>query len=407
MNLIKLKNFERINLIKLAEEFGTPLYVYDLNKVIENFTKLYDSIPYENKKILFAMKSNFNLEVLKVIKLLSGGIDAVSINEVRYALEIGFSSDDILFTGVGISNEDIDFCVRNAIIPNAGSIDLLNRIGNRYPGSKVSIRVNPDFGVGHHDHVITGGPQSKFGIYESYMDQVEEISKRYDLVISGVHFHLGSGILDYEPFIEAIKKSLDIVSRFKSIEFVDVGGGIGIPYRPEDNEFDLKSFGEKLTQIIENFSSREGRGVRLLLEPGRFLVAESGVLLTKVVEIKHTPLYKFVIVDTGFNHLVRPIMYGSYHEIINLSKIDSDEFEDQVIAGNVCESGDIFTRDEEGIKPRKLPVADYGDILGIFDVGAYGYVMASHYNLRKFPRELVIKGGEYYLSDRAYLKFIF
>ncbi|MGC8869696.1 MAG: diaminopimelate decarboxylase [Brevinematia bacterium] len=406
MNLNKLDNFKNIDLLRLVEEFGTPLYVYNLDKVKENFTNLYNSIPYRNKKILFAMKSNFNVDVLKVIKSLSGGIDAISVNEVKYALELGFDNKDILFTGIGISNEEIDFCFSSGIIPNAGSIDLLSRIGFKYPGSKVSIRINPDFGAGHHDHVITGGSHSKFGIYESYLDEVEKISKKYDLVISGVHFHIGSGILDYRPFIDAIRKALNVVSKFKDIEFIDIGGGIGIPYKPDDAKFDLKSFGEKLGFMMEEFSGREGRDVKLIIEPGRFLVAESGVLLTKVVEIKHTPMYKFVIVNSGFNHLVRPIMYGSYHEIINLSKLNSKDFEEQVIAGNVCESGDIFTRDEEGIKPRLLPIAEYGDILGIFDSGAYGYAMASHYNLRNFPKEVVISDGKYYVSERSYLKFV-
>lgn len=406
MNLNKLKNFEGIDLVEIAKKYGTPTYLYNLDKIEQNFKKLEKSIPYENKKILFAMKSNFNKEILKLIKDLGGGIDAISVGEINYALDVGFKKEDILFTGIGISNEDIEFCIRKGITLNLGSLDLLERIGKIFPNSKVSIRINPDYGAGHHDHVITGGSQSKFGIHESYIEKVKEISKKYNLIISGIHFHIGSGVLDHKLYTEAIKKALEISTTFKEVEFVDIGGGIGIPYKPEQSNFDLNGFGKEITRLLEDFSEKEKRNVKLLLEPGRYLVAESGVLLAKVVELKQTPEYKFVIVDTGFNHLVRPVMYGSYHEIINLSKITSNNFEEQVIAGNVCESGDIFTRDENGIIPRKLPTAEYGDIIGIFDTGAYGFSMASHYNLRKLPKEIVVKKNKIKVSKKDYLKYI-
>jgi diaminopimelate decarboxylase len=406
MNLKKLDNFKGINLLDIANEYGTPVYVYNLDKVKENYQKLFNSIPYENKKILFAMKSNFNVDILKTLRYLKCGIDAVSTEEIAYALDLGFKSEDILFTGIGISNEDIKYCISRGIVPNVGSIDLLERISKNYPGINISIRINPDFGHGHHDHVITGGPHSKFGIYESYLEEVKRITEKYKVNVIGVHFHIGSGILDFEPYIRGIKKALDISRIFKTIEFVDIGGGIGIPYRENDNNFDLEKFGESISKLMDEFSKAEGRNVKLLLEPGRFLVAESGVLLAKVVEIKHTPLYKFAIVNTGFNHLARPVMYGSYHEMINISKIDSKEFEEIVVAGNLCESGDIFTRNEEGIEPRRIQKVEYGDILGIFDAGAYGYSMASHYNLKKFPKEVVVKDGYHRLSEKAYLKYV-
>jgi diaminopimelate decarboxylase len=352
------------------------------------------------------MKSNFNAEILKTLRYLRCGIDAVSIEEVTYAIDLGFKSEDILFTGIGISDNDIRYCVSKGIIPNVGSVDLMKRISEIYPGTSLSIRINPDFGHGHHEHVITGGPQSKFGIYESYLEEVKRISKKHDVKVVGIHFHIGSGILDFEVYLDAIKKILEISKMFKTIEFVDIGGGIGVPYKEGDPNFDLEKFGESVSVLMTEFSEMEGRNVSLFIEPGRFLVAESGVLLSRVVEIKSTPLYKFVIVDTGFNHLVRPVMYGSYHEIINLSRINSDKFEEVVVAGNLCESGDVFTRNEDGIVPRKLHEMRHGDIIGIFDAGAYGYSMASHYNLKKLPKEVVVKDGYYKLTDRAYLKYI-
>lgn len=406
MNVGKLNNFKGIDLVKIAGEYGTPIYVYNLDKVKENYQKLFNSIPYENKKILFAMKSNFNAEILKTLHYLRCGIDAVSIEEVTYAIDLGFKSEDILFTGIGISDNDIRYCVSKGIIPNVGSVDLMKRISETYPGTSLSIRINPDFGHGHHEHVITGGPQSKFGIYESYLEEVKRISKKHDVKVVGIHFHIGSGILDFEVYLDAIKKILEISKMFKTIEFVDIGGGIGVPYKEGDPNFDLEKFGESVSVLMTEFSEMESRNVSLFIEPGRFLVAESGVLLSRVVEIKSTPLYKFVIVDTGFNHLVRPVMYGSYHEIINLSRINSDKFEEVVVAGNLCESGDVFTRNEDGIVPRKLHEMRHGDIIGIFDAGAYGYSMASHYNLKKLPKEVVVKDGYYKLTDRAYLKYI-
>ncbi|MCX8028713.1 MAG: diaminopimelate decarboxylase [Brevinematales bacterium] len=406
MNVSKLDNFNGIDLVSLAKNYQTPIYLYNLNKIIQNYNSLVSSIPYENKKILFAMKSNFNYDILILMKDLGLGVDTISTGEIQYALDIGFNREDILFTGIGISNEEIEFCINNGIIPNVGSTDLLERIGSRFPGSKISIRINPDYGAGHHHHVITGGTQSKFGIHESYLEDVKSISKKYKLTISGIHFHIGSGALDYKVYIKAIQKALDISLTFENVEFIDIGGGIGIPYKPNQKPFNLKSFGERISELMYSFSNKEKRNVKLLLEPGRYLVAESGVLLTKVVEIKYTPDYKFVIVDTGFNHLVRPVMYGSYHEIINLSKLHSDTYEEQVIAGNVCESGDVFTRNEKGMVSIKLPKAEYGDIIGIFDAGAYGFAMASHYNLRKLPRELVAKDGKIKISERNYLKYI-
>lgn len=402
----KLENFKGIDLVSIASKFGTPTYVYNLDKVEEKFKTLLSSIPYKNKKILFAMKSNFNPEILRLIKDLGGGVDAVSVGEVMYALELGFRKEDILFTGIGVSEEDIKFCIENEIMLNIGSIDLLERVGAKFPNSRVSIRINPDYGAGHHNHVITGGPHSKFGIYETYLEEVEKLSKKYNLTVIGVHFHIGSGVLDSGVYTNAIRKALEISKMFKEVEFVDIGGGIGIPYKPEQDPFDIEKFGEEISNLFEDFSASEGRSVKLVLEPGRYLVAESGVLLTKVVELKKTPLYNFVIVDTGFNHLIRPVMYGSYHEIINLSKLNLQENEEQVIAGNICESGDVFTRDENGILPRTLPKPDYNDIIGIFDVGAYGFSMASHYNLRRLPKEVVVKNGELHLTNRDYIKFI-
>ncbi len=402
----KLNNFENIDLVRIAKDFGTPVYFYNLDLLEHKFKTLEKYITYKDKKIMFAMKANFNSDVLKLVRDLGGGIDGISIGEVMLAKKIGFK--DIIFTGIGVTDEEIDFCIKNNVMLNVGSVDLLERVGRKHRECNVCIRINPDFGAGHHEHVITGGPQSKFGIYEKYLEDVLFASKKYDLKIVGVHFHIGSGVLDYKLYLDAIKKALDVAVYFKTIEFVDIGGGIGIPYRSDENEFNVKEFGEDISKVMMDFSDKEKRNVKLLLEPGRYIVAESGVLLAKVCEIKETPLYRFAILDTGFNHLVRPMMYGSYHEIINLSKTDLYGLgnSDWVIAGNVCESGDIFTRDEKEIKPRKMPNPDYGDIIGIFDVGAYGYSMASHYNLRRFPKEIVYHKGKIKVSEREYLEFV-
>jgi diaminopimelate decarboxylase len=388
---------EGISTRELITKYGSPLYVYSENLIRRRFERLKNSIKYPKFKIYYAMKANSNFEILKLLQKEGAGIDAVSIEEVEVALKAGFKNDKILFTGINLSLEDIKQAVSNGITLNLGSLLQLKYYGEYFPNTNISLRINPDFGSGHHSHVITGGRESKFGIFcssedKKYIKDIKTICKKYGLKVIGVHAHIGSGILDESQYIKLARIILDIALEFENLQFIDIGGGIGIPYRESEKEFDIESFGKDITQIMWEFTKKYGSEVSLIIEPGRYIVAEAGILLTTVCDIKETPLYKFVGVDSGFNHLIRPMAYGSYHRIINASNVE-DEKEEVVVAGYLCESGDLFTRNEEGPEKRAISKVDVGNILAIMDAGAYGYSMSSNYNLRPRPAEVMVSNG--------------
>jgi diaminopimelate decarboxylase len=378
----------------LIEKFGSPLYVYDETKIRTRFAELIQSFSLiTNKKILYACKANSNVEIIKVLIEEGAGIDVVSPGEVFTCLKAGCKSENILFTGNNMTNEELDYSVNEGVILNIGDLSTLERYGKKFPGTSVCVRINPDVGGGHHDHVITGGPESKFGIYFSDVNEILSISKKHNLKISGIHQHIGSNILEAETFLEAINVLLKVAKEFPELDFIDFGGGLGIPYEPGQHRLNLEELTNKTVVLFKNFCSEYGRDVSFWIEPGRYLVGESGFLLTTVNTIKTNPAYKYVGTDSGFNHLVRPAMYGSYHEIINTSNPEG-ELETVTVCGNICESGDIFARD------RRLPVIREGDILALENAGAYGYAMASNYNTRPLPAEVLVNGDQVKLIRR-------
>jgi diaminopimelate decarboxylase len=379
---------------QLIEKFGSPLYVYDANTIKERFKQLKESISViKNTKILYACKANSNVEIIKVLTEQGAGIDVVSPGEIYSASLAGCKSQDILFTGNNMSNWELDYAVAQGVLLNVGDLSALERFGKKYPNSDVCIRINPDVGGGHHEHVITGGPESKFGIYFTDVKLALEIAEKYNLKIKGIHQHIGSNILEEKTFLKAIDVLLKSAKDFPHLEFIDFGGGLGIPYKPEDKSLNLNELNKKVAENFKNFCEEYGKDVEFWLEPGRFLVGESGYLLTTVNTIKTNPGYKYVGTDSGFNHLVRPTMYGSYHEIINTSNLDGEK-EKVTVCGNICESGDIFARD------REISRIQEGDILAILNSGAYGYSMASNYNTRPLPAEVLIDGDEVRLIRR-------
>ncbi len=377
----------------LAEGYGTPLYVYEEEKIREQYRKLFESLSWPKKRILYACKANTNIAVMQILKEEGCGIDAVSPGEVFIALKAGFKPEDILFTGNSVRDDEMDYVVKKGVLVNIDSLDQLERYGKMFPGTEISIRINPDVGAGYHSHIITGGPESKFGIYYDRVEEIKKISDRYNLEIIGVHSHIGSGILNIEDYIKAMKVVIKTARDFKNLEFVDFGGGIGIPYKPDEREIDIRGFGERASQLFSEFCREYGKELRLMLEPGKYLVGQAGFLLTRVNTLKETPKYRFVGTDTGFNHLIRPILYGAYHEIINGSNVD-DAKVSVVIAGNVCESGEVLTRDEKGPVERRISRVRNGDILVICNAGAYGFSQASTYNSRPLPAEVLVKNGK-------------
>lgn len=383
----------------LIKEFESPLYVYEEDTIRARARELKNAITYDNKEIKFACKANTNIEIMKVLKEEGMGIDAVSPGEIFAALKAGFEKDHILFTTNNVLWDEIEYAVSNDIMANLDSLSQLKMFGREFPGRDICIRINPNVGAGHHNHVITGGPESKFGINYTRVDDIKEITRKSGLRIKGIHQHIGSGILDPEIFIKAMGVLLDTAKNFEGLSFIDFGGGIGVPYQENEERMDIRVLGKKIADEFENFCGRYGRELKLVIEPGRYLVAESGFLLGTVASVKEGEKHRFIGINTGFNHLVRPAMYGSFHQILHAGKPYGAR-ESQVIAGNLCESGDTFTRDEEGIVDRDLPAFKEGDIVCICNAGAYGYSMASYYNSRPRPAEVLVKGSRARLIRR-------
>ena len=380
--MIDREVFERI-----AEEFVTPVYVYGERYIQRQLRLLAESITYQPKKILYAVKANFNPYILEIFKKAGVGIDAVSPGEIALALKVGFSPKDILFTGNNITDEEMDFAVEKGVLLNIDSLSRLEKFGKKYPGYEVCVRINPDVGAGHHDHCITGGPKSKFGIWYSEVEEIKRIAESHRLKIVGIHQHIGSQILEVEKFLIAMEVLLRVAPSFLDLEFIDFGGGLGVPYRPEENLLAVKELGQKMSEGFKDFCRKYGRELTLVIEPGRYLVAESAFLLTKVNTVKRNPDGRvFVGVDSGFNHLIRPAMYGSFHPITNISNLGRKKEKVDVV-GNLCESGDKFAED------REIRQAREGDLILIGVAGAYGYSMSSNYNLRPRPAEVLVKPG--------------
>jgi diaminopimelate decarboxylase len=383
----------------LAAEYQTPLYVYDQAVLTGRLAELRACLPLEQVRLLYACKANTSVAVMRVLREGGAGIDAVSPGEVFLALRAGFTPEAILFTGNNASEEDFLFCLEKGVMVNLGSLAEMELYGRIAPDTEVCVRINPDVGAGHHDHCITGGPESKFGIYFDRVDEIKAAAARHRLRVTGIHAHIGSGILDTPTFLDAMQVIVTAARGFPDLEFVDFGGGIGVPYRPGQARLDLADFGRQAATLFAAFCAAYGRKLTLVLEPGRYLVCEAGTLLIRALNRKTTPAHTFVGTDSGFNHLIRPMAYGSYHQIVNASRVEG-ETEAVAVAGNLCESGDVFTRDEQGIKDREITRIADGDILAIMNAGAYGFSMASNYNARLLPAEVMVANGTHRLVRR-------
>ena len=383
--------------VDIAEEFGTPTYVIDENRIRDNYNRFYSAFSkyYSDFKVFYACKANTNLAVMKILESEGCGIDAVSPGEVHISKKVGFSGDRILFTGNNITNDELKYVHDEGVVLNIDSVSALNRLSKMInpEGVKISFRVNPMVGAGHHDHCITGGVMSKFGIMESEAVEVYQKAKELGFEPVGMHSHIGSGILDPEPFKLAIESTMDIAGKVHQdagidFEFVDFGGGVGIPYTPEENIVDLDKFAEVNIGVFkEKLEEYDMNNPTMYLEPGRYLVGDASVLLVTVNSLKQS-YRKFIGVDAGFHTLLRPAMYESYHHIVNASKMDAEDTQTVDIAGNVCESGDLFARD------RPMPDVEEGDVLGILNAGAYGFTMSSNYNSRPLASEILVTDGE-------------
>ena len=391
---------DSVSTLKLAEEYGTPLYVMSERKIRENYRRFKSAFSKKHSKtrVFYSAKANTNLSVLRILKSEGAGIDAVSQGEVFLAFEAGLLPDNILYTGICANEEESQYLLEKQVMINVDSLSQLERLLKMGTPTVLSVRINPNLGAGHHQHVITAGKTSKFGVHKEAALKAYKLVKNAGVKSFGMHMHIGSGIMDVSSITSAMKRLLDLAKHVHedvgiNFDFINFGGGIGVPYMPEEKEVDLELFSDKLVGLFKEKSEEYSLGEpEFWLEPGRYLVADAGILLTRVNMIKHTPPSRiFAGLDAGFNTLIRPAMYGSYHHILVANKLDQPLAEEYDVVGPLCESGDTFA------SGRLLPKLSEGDLLAILNAGAYGFSMASQYNSRPRPAEVLVKEGHYEL----------
>ena len=388
--------FDGFSVKELAEKYDTPLYIVSEKRIRDNYNRIYGALirNYKYVRVYYATKANSNLTVLKILQSQGAYLDAVSPGEVFMGLISGYTQDLIMFTGTSVRNDELKVLTDANITVNVDSQSELDRLLKIAVPPTLSVRVNPEIGAGHHSHCITAGPDSKFGLTEEDALKAYATAKKARVERFGIHMHIGSGILNVEPYVLAVDKLLSIAKRVHDeigieFEFIDIGGGFGVPYTPEDQEFDLAEFASKVVTPFKDKVAEYGLGKPFLcVEPGRYLVCDSSILLTTVNTVKVTPSKNFIGVDAGFNTLVRPTMYGSYHPILVANKLGAADKETYDVVGPICESGDALSKD------RKLPVIEEGDLLAVLNAGAYGFSMSSQYNARPRAAEVLIRQGK-------------
>lgn len=374
-------------LVELANEFGTPLYVYHAEKIKEQYDKLQTAFRECNARFFYACKALSNINILKYIESLGASLDCVSIHEVRLGLKAGFSPERILFTPNCVDFEEIVAGKELGVNINIDNISMLEKFGTRFGGSyPICIRFNPHIMGGGNYKISTGHVDSKFGISIHQMRHIERIIKSTKLLVHGIHMHTGSDIKDVNVFLQGLEVMFDLAQHFPDLKFVDLGSGFKVPYREGDVQTDIDLLGKKVTEAFVNYEKDSSREIEVWFEPGKFLVSECGYLVVKANVIKQTTATVFVGVDSGFNHLIRPMFYDSYHRISNLSNPHAGE-RIYTVVGNICET-DTFAWD------RQLTEVREGDFLVFYNAGAYGFEMSSNFNSRLKPAEVLVKDGK-------------
>jgi diaminopimelate decarboxylase len=375
MNIKKLKEAE----IK----FGNPLYVYDLSIIENQFKELKNGFQnIKNFKINFAAKSLSNISILKFMKRLGTGLDTVSIEEVKIGLICGFNNEDITFTPNGVSFNEIEEAYNLKVKINLDSLESIKDFSKKFGSYPISIRVNPNILSGGNKNVSVGHDESKFGIPQDYLDEIAEMENKKNIIIEGIHIHTGSDILELDNFQEAFKKIFLVAKKFKNVKILNFGGGLKIPYFKGDSKTNILSLSNSIKKLINDNSFVIENNLKIILEPGKFLVGESGYFLTKVNYVKKTPNKVFIQLNSGFNHFIRPVFYDSYHEIINITNPNDKEYEYDVV-GYICEQDNFALK-------RKISNVRKGDILCFKNAGAYCSSMSSNYNSRIKPAEVCI-----------------
>jgi diaminopimelate decarboxylase len=377
-------------LLEIAKEYGSPVYVYDAHKMEAQYNRLTAAFSNVSKlKINYAAKALTNISVLKFINKLGAGLDTVSIQEVRLGLHAGFKPESIIYTPNGVSLEEIEEVAKLGVQINIDNLSILEQFGTKHPNTPVCIRINPHIMAGGNTNISVGHIDSKFGISIHQTPLLLRIVKNTKMTINGIHMHTGSDILDIDVFLYASEILFDVARQFEGLEFIDFGSGFKVPYKENDIETNIEELGEKLTERFHTFCKNYGKEVTLAFEPGKFIVSESGYFLTSVNAIKQTTSTVFAQVDTGFNHLIRPMLYGSQHAIENISNPEGKQRFYSVV-GYICET-DTFANNQ------RINEITEGDILAFKNAGAYCFMMASNYNSRFRPAEVL------WYNDTAHL----
>jgi diaminopimelate decarboxylase len=370
--------------LDLCNEFETPLYVYDGSKIEEKVNILKSTFSDVNMKIKYACKANTNISVLKLMKTLGVELDVVSPQEIQLGLKAGFSPKQITFTSSGVSFDEIENSVENGVLVNIDNLPTLEKFGEKYGNTvPVMLRIRPNVVGGGNLKIMTGHKDSKFGIAIEQKDQILALVNKYNLDVVGLHQHTGSDIKDGQTFVDAAKVMLELAFSFPDLKYMDFGGGFKVSYKEGDAITDMAGLGKILTQEFKTFCTKYGKELELWFEPGKFLVSECGYLFAEANVVKENPTSTLIGLNTGLNHLIRPMMYDAYHEVINVSKPTQAKDTEYNVVGYICETDDFA-------KNRMMPSADQGDVFCFLNAGAYGFTMASNYNSRFKPAEVLI-----------------
>lgn len=392
---LKQEHFEigGLNVREICEEFGTPLYIYDTAKMEAHYKRLQNAFKGTKLKINYACKALSNINILRFFQQLGAGLDTVSIQEVDLGLKAGFAPEDIIYTPNGVSLKEIEKAVARGVRINIDNLSILEQFGAKYGNSyPVCIRLNPHIMAGGNSKISVGHIDSKFGISIHQTRHLERLVKSLNLHVIGVHMHTGSDILDVDTFLVGAGLLFDVARGFEDLEYIDFGSGFKVPYKPGDIATNVEELGAKMTAMFHEFCEDYGRELELEFEPGKFLVSESGIFCCQVNGLKQTTATVFAQVDTGMNHLIRPMFYDAYHHIENISNPQGSS-RVYTVVGYICET-DTFASD------RQIPEVRQGDILAFRNAGAYCFTMANNYNSRYKPAEVLVHKGKANLITR-------
>ncbi|MFT5147152.1 MAG: diaminopimelate decarboxylase [Flavobacteriales bacterium] len=381
---------ERTQLLELAQKYGSPIYVYDTDKIESQYNRLTDAFStVKSLKLNYAVKALSNINILKFFKNIGAGLDTVSIQEVQLGLTTGIDPKKIIFTPNGVSLKEIEEVAKLGVQINIDNLSILELFGQKHPEIPVCVRINPHIMAGGNSKISVGHIDSKFGISIHQVPHIKRVVENTGMNINGIHMHTGSDILDIDTFLRATEILFDVAKQFDDIDFIDFGSGFKVPYKEGDISTDIEQLGVQLSERFNEFCVEYGKDITLMFEPGKFLVSDAGVFLAKVNVVKQTTSTVFAHVDSGFNHLVRPMMYDSYHHITNISNPEGRDRYYSVV-GYICET-DTFGSN------RRIAEISEEDVLCFHNAGAYCFSMASNYNSRYLPAEVMVHQGKDYL----------